>query len=166
MRIIYQTHGVLRSLPAKGSHADESGKYRDYLDMSLPISQVSPHRLLAMLRGARDGALSLHLAPLDEDGLAALRHLRTSSPSPSKNPTPHPSAFISPCFCSRGAYDWTTSPCGGSSTSDQTAHLLPRAFDTRVVGAAHPARYRRRDGSEGHVIVVQISDDPTQEPTT
>lgn len=55
---------------------------------------------------------------------------------------------------------------GGSSTSDQTAHLLPRAFDTRVVGAAHPARYRRRDGSEGHVIVVQISDDPTQEPTT
>lgn len=55
---------------------------------------------------------------------------------------------------------------GGSSTSDQTAHLLPRAFDARVVGAAHPARYRRRDGSEGHVIVVQISDDPTQEPTT
>ncbi|MDD4093558.1 MAG: Tex family protein [Methanothrix sp.] len=72
MRIIYQTHGVLRSLPAKGSHADESGKYRDYLDMSLPISQVSPHRLLAMLRGARDGALSLHLSLLDEDGLAAL----------------------------------------------------------------------------------------------
>ena len=72
MRIIYQTHGVLRSLPAKGSHADESGKYRDYLDMSLPISQVSPHRLLAMLRGARDGALSLHLSILDEDGLAAL----------------------------------------------------------------------------------------------
>lgn len=72
MRIIYQTQGVLRSQLAKGSHADESGKYRDYLDMSLPISQVSPHRLLAMLRGARDGALSLHLSPLDEDGLAAL----------------------------------------------------------------------------------------------
>lgn len=72
MRIIYQTQGVLRSLPAKGSHADESGKYRDYLDLSLPISLVSPHRLLAMLRGARDGVLSLHLAPLDEDGLAAL----------------------------------------------------------------------------------------------
>ncbi|MDQ1282932.1 MAG: protein Tex [Euryarchaeota archaeon] len=72
MRVIYQTQGVLSSQPAKGSHADESGKYRDYLDLSLPISQVSPHRLLAMLRGARDGALSLHLAPLDEDGLAAL----------------------------------------------------------------------------------------------
>ena len=72
MRIVYQTQGVLRSQPAKGSHADESGKYRDYLDLSLPISQVSPHRLLAMLRGARDGALSLHLSPLDEDGLAAL----------------------------------------------------------------------------------------------
>ena len=55
---------------------------------------------------------------------------------------------------------------GGSSTSDQTAQLLPRGFDTRVVGAGHRARYRRRDGSEGHVIVVQISDDPTQEPTT
>lgn len=55
---------------------------------------------------------------------------------------------------------------GGSSSSDQTGHLLPRGLDTQVVGAPHHARYRRRDGSEDHAIVVQITDDPTQEPTT
>jgi uncharacterized protein len=72
MRIIYQTQGSLRSQAAKGSPEDESGKYRDYLDWSEPISKVSPHRLLAMLRGAREGVLSIHLAPLEEEGLAVL----------------------------------------------------------------------------------------------
>jgi uncharacterized protein len=71
-RIIYQTQGVLRSQAARASPADESGKYRDYLDWSVPISQVSPHALLAILRGARVGVLSIHLAPAEEDGLAAL----------------------------------------------------------------------------------------------
>lgn len=55
---------------------------------------------------------------------------------------------------------------GGSSGSDQTGQLLPRGLHTRVVGAPHWARYRRRDGSEGRTLVIQITDDPDQEPTT
>ena len=40
---------------------------------------------------------------------AALRQ-RRAAPSPSKKPTPQPSAFISPCFCRRGEYDCTSRP--------------------------------------------------------
>jgi uncharacterized protein len=82
-RIIYQTQGVLRSQAARASPADESGKYRDYLDWSVPISQVSPHALLAILRGARVGILSIHLSPAEEDGLAALeeKFLKDNGPA-------------------------------------------------------------------------------------
>ena len=51
---------------------------------------------------------------------AGLRQRRGTSETPSKNPTPQPSAFISPCFCRRGAYDCTSRPNGGSSTNDDT----------------------------------------------
>ena len=54
---------------------------------------------------------------------AALRHRRATTPS--KNPTPQPSAFIRPCFWRRGAYDCTSSPYGGSSTSDDTERGSP-----------------------------------------
>jgi len=83
MRIIYQTEGVLSCQAAKGSSEDKSGKYRDYLDWSMPISQVSPHGLLAILRGTREGVLSIHLAPGEEEGLALLeeRFVKAEGPA-------------------------------------------------------------------------------------
>ncbi len=85
MRALYQLQGVLRSGAAVGKEkltgaevkgeAKDAGKFRDYLDWSEPISRASPHRLLAMLRGARANALSLHVAPAEEDGLAVLEEL-------------------------------------------------------------------------------------------
>lgn len=57
------------------SASKDHGKFRDYLDLSLPISEISPHRLLAMLRGEREGVLSLHLAPEEEDGLSIMEEL-------------------------------------------------------------------------------------------
>ncbi|MEI8003634.1 MAG: Tex-like N-terminal domain-containing protein, partial [Methanothrix sp.] len=74
MRALYQSQGVLRSGAAVGKEKD-TGKFRDYLDWSEPIGRASPHRLLAMLRGARANALSLHVAPAEEDGLAVLEEL-------------------------------------------------------------------------------------------
>ncbi len=74
MRDLYQSQGVLRSVASTGKEED-AAKFRDYLDWSEPISRASPHRLLAMLRGARVGALSLHVAPAEEDGLAVLEEL-------------------------------------------------------------------------------------------
>jgi uncharacterized protein len=85
MRALYQLQGVLRSGAAVGKEklagaevkgeAKDSGKFRDYLDWSEPISRASPHRLLAMLRGARANALSLHVALAEEEGLAVLEEL-------------------------------------------------------------------------------------------
>jgi len=63
MRALYQSQGVLRSVAAACKEEDDAAKLRDYLDWSEPITRASPNRLLAMLRGARAGALSLHVAP-------------------------------------------------------------------------------------------------------
>ncbi len=79
MRALYQSQGLLRSVAVagKGESSDAKGdaKFRDYLDFSEPVARASPHRLLAMLRGVKTGALSLHVAPLEEDGLAVLEEL-------------------------------------------------------------------------------------------
>jgi uncharacterized protein len=89
MRALYQSQGVLRSVATASKEelseaqakADakreekDAGKFRDYLDWSEPVARTSPHRLLAMLRGAKTGALSLHVAPAEEEGLAVLEEL-------------------------------------------------------------------------------------------
>ncbi len=62
-------------LPERGESSDakDDAKFRDYLDYSEALTRASPHRLLAMLRGARAGALSLHVAPAEEDGPGGFR---------------------------------------------------------------------------------------------
>ena len=79
MRALYQSQGLLRSVAVAGkgesSDAKDDAKFRDYLDFSEALSRASPHRLLAMLRGVKTGALSLHVAPAEEDGLAVLEEL-------------------------------------------------------------------------------------------
>ncbi|MCU0638018.1 MAG: RNA-binding transcriptional accessory protein, partial [Methanothrix sp.] len=72
MRALYQSQGVLRSRAVPGREDD---RFRDYLDWSEPISRAGPHRLMAMLRGAREGALSLHLSPAEEDSLVILEEI-------------------------------------------------------------------------------------------
>ncbi len=73
MRALYQSQGVLRSVAAAGKVEDaDAAKFRDYADWSEPVARTSPHRLLAMLRGARAGALNLHVAPAEEAALAVL----------------------------------------------------------------------------------------------
>jgi len=64
------------------SASKDHGKFRDYLDLSLPISEISPHRLLAMLRGEREGVLSLHLAPEEEDGLSIMEEVFVKGDGP------------------------------------------------------------------------------------
>lgn len=51
---------------------------------------------------------------------------------------------------------------GRSDSVEDTAHLLPRGMQLRVVGS-HLARYRRPDGSEGRRQVIQLTD--TDQPT-
>ncbi|HPT18982.1 MAG TPA: Tex family protein [Methanothrix sp.] len=94
MRMLFETQGVLRCIavderaagkadPKEEGKAEKiaakdienTGKFRDYMDYSEPISRASPHRLLAMLRGARLGVLRLHVAPAEEEGLSVLEEL-------------------------------------------------------------------------------------------
>jgi uncharacterized protein len=74
IRALYQSQGVIRSVLATGEE-EEAAKFRDYMDWSEPISRVRPHRLLAMLRGVRAGALNLHIAPSEEESMAVLEEL-------------------------------------------------------------------------------------------
>lgn len=90
MRSLYQSQAAIRSTAPAGKKettdvkddGKDDSKFRDYIDHSEPISRISPHRLLAMLRGARAGALSLHVSPPDEDGLAILEELFVKGDGP------------------------------------------------------------------------------------
>ncbi|WP_404286777.1 Tex family protein [Glutamicibacter arilaitensis] len=56
--------------------ADAQGKYKDYLDYVATLDSLPSHRVLALLRGEREGALKLQFAeadPRDEQALAAAR---------------------------------------------------------------------------------------------
>lgn len=75
IRILYQSQGVIRSVVSSDKEEEDAAKFRDYLDWSEPVNQIAPHRLLAMLRGLRAGALSLHIAPPEEEALAVLEEL-------------------------------------------------------------------------------------------
>lgn len=74
MREIFETEGVIRSKAIAGKEA-EAGKYRDYLDWSERLSKAPSHRVLAMLRGAKDGVLRLQVSPPEETALDVLDDL-------------------------------------------------------------------------------------------
>jgi uncharacterized protein len=82
MRALFQAEGLLRTQATAADVADantnansDAGKFRDYLNLSEPISRVSSHRLLAMLRGAKMGLLNLHIAPAEVEAEAVLEEL-------------------------------------------------------------------------------------------
>ena len=52
--------GKVRSSVAKGK-AEEGAKFSDYFDFDQPIEQLPSHRLLALLRGEKEGVLKLGL---------------------------------------------------------------------------------------------------------
>ncbi len=52
--------GKVRSTVAKGK-ADEGAKFSDYFDFDQPIEALPSHRLLALLRGEKEGVLKLNL---------------------------------------------------------------------------------------------------------
>jgi protein Tex len=78
MRALFQAEGVIRTQATAAKAADansDAGKFRDYLNLSESIGRVSSHRLLAMLRGAKMGVLSLHIAPAEVEAEAVLEEL-------------------------------------------------------------------------------------------
>ena len=69
------TRGRLRSKASPKAGAD-AAKFSDYVDFAQAPDKLPSHRVLALLRGERDGALSLEIAeadPRDDASLAAAR---------------------------------------------------------------------------------------------
>jgi len=65
LRDIYRRHAVLQVKVARGKE-EEGQTYRDYFDHSEPARKIASHRLLAILRGEREGMLKVDLA-VDHD---------------------------------------------------------------------------------------------------
>jgi uncharacterized protein len=71
MRRLFWSHGTFSSKVISGKDA-EAAKYRDYFDWEEPVAGMPSHRVLAMLRGERDGLLSVHIAPPVVQAMAIL----------------------------------------------------------------------------------------------
>jgi uncharacterized protein len=61
--------------------ADPEGRYRMYHDFAEPLRDVPPHRLLAVNRGERDGALKVSLAVYEEDLVADIESRYVKKPA-------------------------------------------------------------------------------------
>ncbi|MDF0591655.1 Tex family protein [Candidatus Methanocrinis natronophilus] len=74
VRRLISEEGVLRSRSSPTADGDGS-KYRDYADWSEPLSRAPSHRVMAVLRGKKEGFLTLHAEPPAADALAILDRL-------------------------------------------------------------------------------------------
>ncbi|MFV0348895.1 MAG: Tex family protein [Halodesulfovibrio sp.] len=82
MRLMFSMRGQLVSSATKaaGEKADEAATFRDYFNWQEPAKAAPGHRILAMLRGEREGMLSLSLRPEEPMALQALkRHFVTGN---------------------------------------------------------------------------------------
>ena len=75
IRRLFLKKGIITSKVAKGKNL-EGAKYRDYFDAQERLAKAPSHRILALLRGEREGVLKLALRPPEDEALSRL-HLRT-----------------------------------------------------------------------------------------
>lgn len=72
MRELYAASGSITSRVVKGKQ-EEGAKYKDYFEWSEPLSSSPSHRVLAMMRGEKEGILRLHTGPAEERAVELLR---------------------------------------------------------------------------------------------
>jgi uncharacterized protein len=71
IRKLFWAQGTFSSRVVSGKDS-EAAKYRDYFQWEEPVADVPSHRVLAMLRGEREGLLSVHIAPPIAQAMAIL----------------------------------------------------------------------------------------------
>jgi uncharacterized protein len=81
LRVLYEQKGMLKAKVVPGKQG-EGAKYRDYFDWEEPLASVPSHRVLAVFRGEKEGFLTLHLSPSEEDAVALLEALVVKGQSP------------------------------------------------------------------------------------
>ena len=72
LRALFDEAGSATSAVVPGKE-EEGAKFRDYFDASEPLRSIPSHRLLALLRGEKEGFLSLSVRPPKEDAQALVR---------------------------------------------------------------------------------------------
>lgn len=82
MRELFTRSGSMSSVVAKGKE-EEGAKFKDYFDWRESLSTAPSHRVLAMMRGEKEGFLRLHIAPPEDIALGRLhgRFVRGSVPA-------------------------------------------------------------------------------------
>lgn len=70
------TSGKIGATVGAGATAEGQGKYADYLDYAADLDSLPSHRVLALLRGEREGVLNLQLAEADPRDEAAVAEAR------------------------------------------------------------------------------------------
>ena len=82
MRDLFMAVGMVRSKMVKGKE-EKGAKFRDYFAWEEKVTDTRSHRVLAMLRGEREGILSLGVSPPEDQALAMLsrRFVRGKSPA-------------------------------------------------------------------------------------
>ncbi|MCH5283567.1 MAG: RNA-binding transcriptional accessory protein [Treponema sp.] len=78
LRALYLANGqiVTKGIVPEGANAEEAEKtstYKMYWDYREPLAQVKPHRILAINRAEREGALEVQIEVSVEDGVSAIQ---------------------------------------------------------------------------------------------
>ncbi|MDR1875895.1 MAG: RNA-binding transcriptional accessory protein [Synergistaceae bacterium] len=73
-RKFFARKATLKSACVKGKE-EEGANYRDYFDWSESVVTAPSHRVLAILRGEREGFLSISMIPPEEDCLSLLKRM-------------------------------------------------------------------------------------------
>ena len=81
MRDLFARKGLISTSFVKGKE-EEGAKFKDYFDWSESVTSAPSHRILAMMRGEKEGFLKLHITPPEEDALAILTRLWVTGNSP------------------------------------------------------------------------------------
>ncbi len=74
VRTLFVNRGLLRSRVAPGKEA-EGIKYRDYYDREESVTGAPSHRILAVRRGEREGFLTVHIRPPEDEALPLLESI-------------------------------------------------------------------------------------------
>jgi protein Tex len=74
LRDLFKKEAVLQSKVIK-SKQNEASKYKDYFDWKEPAFKAPSHRVLAILRGTKEGFLTHHILPDKKDAIKILESL-------------------------------------------------------------------------------------------
>lgn len=74
IRQLFVKGAVISSRVAKAKK-EEAAKYRDYFEWAEPVSHTPSHRILAILRGAKEGYISFHILPEEDDAIRIIKKL-------------------------------------------------------------------------------------------